>query len=38
MRFEPQLVGGKPVGYLQSVVDLSQGSPKKNPHSDQSGI
>ena len=33
-----QLVGGNSVGYLQSVVDLSQGSPKKNPHSDQSGI
>ena len=26
--FEPQLIGGKPVGYLQCVVDITQESPK----------
>ena len=33
-----QLVGGKPVSYLQSVVELTQGLPKTNPYSGQNGI
>ena len=34
----PQLKVEKRVGYLESVVDMNQRSPKKNPESDQSGI
>ncbi|RMX45152.1 hypothetical protein pdam_00024427, partial [Pocillopora damicornis] len=30
---ESQLAGGKPVGYLQSVQELSSGPPKTNPSS-----
>ena len=30
------LVGGKPVGYLQSVVNLPLGSPRTNPFSSPS--
>ena len=35
---KPQLVGGKPVGYLQSVLGLTEGSPKTNPDSGQDEI
>ena len=28
-----ELAGGRPVGYLQSVVELSSGPPKTNPAS-----
>ena len=31
-------IGGKLVGYLQSVVNMTQGSPKTNPDSGQSEI
>ena len=30
---KPQLVGGRPVGYLQSVQELNSGPPKTNPSS-----
>ena len=32
------MIGGKPVGYLQSLLDMSQGSLKTNPESGQSRI
>ena len=35
---KPQLIGGKPVGYLQSMVDMTRGSPKTNPGNGQSEI
>ena len=35
-QLKPQLIGGKPVGYLQSVVDMTKGSPKTNPQRGQS--
>ena len=31
--WESQLAGGEPVGYLQSVQELSSGPPKRNPSS-----
>ena len=37
-QLKTQLLGGKLVGYLQSVVDLTQGPPTTNPESGQSGI
>ena len=33
-----QRIGGKLVGYLQSVEDMTQGSPKTNPESSRSEI
>ena len=35
---DTRMAGGKPVGCLQSVVNLSQGSPKTNPESGQNEI
>ena len=32
------MVEGKPIGYLQSVVDMTRGSSKINPDSGQSEI